>query len=230
MTVPKGQNPTARGKASRHPWDRLLTDTQDHPPGPFPEKRKRPLDDQISIRDRIPHPTAGSDETEMGYQCATCGQQHDGLPDLGWDRPHIFWLIPEEERAGRIELTSDTCILDHEHYFIRGVIEIPIVDATDTFGLGAWVTQKRENFHTYLDHPDSAAIGPFFGWLSTHIAYYPEETLSLKTRARFRAGHQRPAIELEPTGHPLTVDQHNGITLEKAWEIVHFLLGDEGCV
>ena len=31
-------------------------------------------------------------------------------------------------------------------------------------------------------------------------------------------------IELEPTAHPLAVDQREGITLEKAWAIVHFYM------
>ena len=31
----------------------------------------------------------------------------------------------------------------------------------------------------------------------------------------------RPAIRVEPTDHPLAVDQRNGITLDKAWDIVH---------
>jgi hypothetical protein len=32
----------------------------------------------------------------------------------------------------------------------------------------------------------------------------------------------RPLIELERTNHPLAVAQSEGITLAKAWEIVHF--------
>ena len=62
---------------------------------------------------------------------------------------------------------------------------------------------------------------PFFGWLCTRIDYYPEETLFLKTMAHFRKGNLRPAILVEPTDHPLAVDQRNGITLDKAWDIVH---------
>jgi hypothetical protein len=40
--------------------------------------------------------------------------------------------------------------------------------------------------------------------------------------AHFRSGGLRPQIELEPTDHPFAIDQRNGITLEKAWEIAHF--------
>jgi hypothetical protein len=67
----------------------------------------------------------------------------------------------------------------------------------------------------------AAEIGPFFGWLCTRIGYYPEETLLLTSRAHFRGGNLRPTIEREPTDHPLAVDRREGITLAKAWEIVH---------
>jgi hypothetical protein len=158
----------------------------------------------------------------MSFRCTVCGKLHDDLPDIAADKPDHWWGVPEEERGRRIQLASDTCIIDGEDHFIRGVLELPIHDHPQRFGFGVWVSQKRENFQTYLRHPDSADIGPFFGWLCTRIAYYPPDTLMLKTRAHFRGGNLRPAIELEPTDHPLAVDQREGITLAKAWEIVHY--------
>jgi hypothetical protein len=58
--------------------------------------------------------------------------------------------------------------------------------------------------------------------LCTRIAYYSENTLLLKTMAHFRRGGLRPTIELEPTDHPLAVDQREGISLARAWQIVHY--------
>jgi hypothetical protein len=147
---------------------------------------------------------------------------HDDLPHMGMDYPDYYFGVPEEERERRVELTSDTCIIDQEDFFIRGVIEIPVQDYPHPFGFGVWVSQKKENFYTYLENSDSEEIGPFFGWLSNNIAYYPENTVSLQTMAHFRSGGLRPRIELEPTDHPLAIDQRNGITMAKAWEIVHF--------
>ncbi len=157
----------------------------------------------------------------MPFRCTVCDEVHDALPDIGADKPDHGWDVAEEERRQRIELTADTCVIDGEHYLIRGVIEIPVHGQPERFGFGVWVSQKRENFLTYIANPDSAEIGPFFGWLCTRIAYYAENTLSLKTRAIFRGDNLRPTIELEPTDHPLSIDQRNGITLAKAWEIVH---------
>ena len=163
----------------------------------------------------------------MSYRCSTCGELHDGLPDIGMDYPDYYWDVPEEERPQRIGFTSDTCVIDDEDFFIRGVIEIPIHDYPRNFGLGVWVSQKRENFDTYLENFDSSEIGPFFGWLCNSVAYYEEETLLLKTMAHFRGEGLRPRIEVEPTDHPLAMAQRDGISLEKAWEVVHFYMDSE---
>jgi hypothetical protein len=115
----------------------------------------------------------------------------------------------------------DTCILDGESFFIRGVIEIPILGSSDRFGIGVWVSQKQENFRRYVENFNSDEIGPFFGWLSNEITFYQPSTLTLKTMAHFRGGDLRPSIVVEPTEHPLAMDQHHGIRLDRAWQIVH---------
>jgi hypothetical protein len=147
---------------------------------------------------------------------------------MGANMPDHAWAVPEEEREQRVQLTTDTCVLDNEHYFIRGLIGIPVHDYPDVFGFGVWVSQKRENFLAYRDNQDSAEIGPFFGWLSTAISYYREDTINLKTMAHFKGEGLRPSIELEETDHPLSLDQRRGITLDKAWEIVHFYMNSAG--
>jgi hypothetical protein len=156
------------------------------------------------------------------YRCNTCGQVHDDLPNIGSDEPYPYLTVPEDQRQRRTWLTADTCIIDDQDYFIRGVLEIPVHDYSEKFGFGVWVSQKKENFEAYRRDPDSSAIGPFFGWLCTQISYYSVDTLQLKTMAHFRDCGLRPFIVLEPTDHPLAIDQREGITLDRAWEIVHW--------
>jgi hypothetical protein len=155
------------------------------------------------------------------YRCATCGAEHQDLPDLGFRWPDSYFGVPEAERATRIKATSDTCSIDDEDFFIRGVLLIPIEGRQEHLGLGVWVSQKRENFHTYLNHFDTADIGPFFGWLSNRIPFYQRDTWALKTMAHFQGNGQRPLIKLEPSDHPLYRDYSEGITLDRAWSIVH---------
>ena len=157
----------------------------------------------------------------MGYVCKCCGEVHEGLPDVGFDQPAYVSDVPEGERAERVRLDNDLCIVDDEHHFIRGVLHFPVHGQAASFGIGVWVSQKAENFWTYVKHSDSAEIGPFFGWLSNDFVFGGERTLNLKTNAHFPGGTSRPNIELEPTDHPLAVAQREGISLDEAWSFVH---------
>jgi hypothetical protein len=158
----------------------------------------------------------------VSYRCATCGKTHDDLPDQSFRFPDPYFGVPDAERAARIKATSDTCSIDDKEFFIRGVILLPIHGKSEQFGLGVWVSQKRENFLTYLDNYESADIGPFFGWLSNSISFYNPDTFALKTKAHFQGARSRPLIEVAPSEHPLYRDYSEGITLDRAWEIVHF--------
>ena len=64
---------------------------------------------------------------------------------------------------------------------------------------------------------------PYFGWLSTALPGYPE-TLLLKTSVHTRAVGRRPFVELEPTDHPLAVEQRTGITWDRVQEIAELVL------
>ena len=140
---------------------------------------------------------------------------------MGFRWPDPYFGVPEPERATRIKATSDTCSIDDEDFFIRGVILVPIRNHADHFGIGVWVSQKRENFQAYLDNFDSADIGPFFGWLSNRIRFYQPETWALPTMAHFQGHNRRPLIKLKPSEHPLYRDFAEGITMDRAWSIVH---------
>jgi hypothetical protein len=157
----------------------------------------------------------------MSYRCATCGDEHHDLPDVGFKWPDPYFGVPEAERSARVVEAPDFCVIDDEHFFIRGVIFVPILGSEDHLGLGVWVSQKRENFNTYMENFDSSDIGPFFGWLSNRLAYYERDTFLLKTMAHFQGNSQRPLIKLECSDHPLYIDYANGISLDKAWSIVH---------
>ncbi|WP_239620717.1 DUF2199 domain-containing protein [Bradyrhizobium sp. I71] len=72
-------------------------------------------------------------------------------------------------------------------------------------------------FKSSLDRPARAHLGSFFGWLSAELPLYPR-TENLKTRLHLRDGI-RPYIELEPTDHPLAVEQRRGMSVDRVAEI-----------
>lgn len=152
----------------------------------------------------------------LRFRCQVCGEWHEGLPDIGFDAPLHYHQLSEEERAATATKSSDLCTIADEDFFVRGVIEIPIQGRADHFGIGAWVSLKEENFRRYeelFDAEEPSGDGPYFGWLCNRIAGYPD-TLSLKTHLYLRPAPARPSIELEPTDHPLSVQQRDGIAVE----------------
>lgn len=162
-----------------------------------------------------------------GFRCTGCGEWHDELPmSFGATAPFWYDAIAPEERGRRAEISSDQCILDGKHYFVRGCLELPVVDGPEPFVWGVWVSLSEASFQRMSElweTPGREQEPPYFGWLSTSLPGYPE-TVNLKTRVHTRPLGERPLIELEPTDHPLAVEQRRGITLERVREIASQLL------
>jgi hypothetical protein len=164
-----------------------------------------------------------------GFTCGTCGEYHEGLPDIAFDAPYYYYGVPEAGRADRCVLDSDSCTIDGEHFFVRGCLEIPVHGQSEHFAWGAWLSLSRRNFQRFLELPGAerpSSEGSFVGWLSVRIPGYPD-TLKLKARAHPRGGGFRPRLELEPTDHPLAVEQREGIGLDRLQQIYEQVLHPE---
>ncbi|MDM5317214.1 DUF2199 domain-containing protein [Fictibacillus sp. b24] len=165
-----------------------------------------------------------TDVTE-GYICSCCGKYHDELPfNYGSPAPIYYEEATKRERKKRFEISDDLCVMDGEHFFIRGCIEIPVKGSDEPFVWGVWVSLSEENFELTLEHwddPESEKLEPMFGWLSTALPLYPD-TINLKTYVHTRSVDLRPYIELEPTDHPLSIEQRQGITIDRVKEIAQW--------
>jgi hypothetical protein len=163
----------------------------------------------------------------QGYHCRVCGEYHEGLPlHYGAAAPAVYYMIPEAERAERTLLSSDQCVIDDEYFFVVGNIDIPIIGHDEMFSWDVWVSLSRENFtraYKLWTTPGRESEPPYFGWLSTALPGYPD-TLSLKTNVHTREVGRRPFVELEPTDHPLAVEQRTGITWDRVQEIAEQVL------
>ncbi len=163
------------------------------------------------------------DNATEGYTCSCCGNYYDELPlDYGSPAPVYYEEASRRERKKRFELKEDLCVMDGEHFFIRGCIDIPVIGTNETFTWGVWVSLSEENFEITLENWDNPnrekEVKPMFGWLSSDLPY-ESETINLKARVHTRSGDLRPYIELEPTDHPLSIEQRKGITIERVKEI-----------
>lgn len=143
------------------------------------------------------------------------------MPTFGASRPLSYFAVPEAERESRCSVGSDDCVIDGEAFFVRGCIEIPVHGVAEPFIWGVWVSLSEQSFAEWtkvFGAQRRSHVGPFFGWLDAWLKPYPD-TMNLKTRVHLRDDGIRPYIELEPTDHPLAVEQRTGISVERVAEL-----------
>lgn len=155
--------------------------------------------------------------------CATCGKSHEGLPlEFGPEAPDPYFNIPELDRIQRTSLSGNRCVLDAKHCFVRGCIDLRILGGEDYFTWLVWLSLSPGNFERVSGHmetPGRESEPPYFGWLSTRLPGYPDTWL-LKTNVYTNPVGVLPSVILEPTDHPLAVEQRDGISPERARELV----------
>lgn len=162
-----------------------------------------------------------------GWTCVSCDELHHGLFALVAHAPDVE--CPPRARLGNAAagwsnnmLSEDFCIVGGKEFLIRAQLELPIVGSnTEVFTYGIWVSLSKTSFTEYrsgFQAEQQSHRGPWFGWFSNNLAGYPD-TFGLKTMVHPQDGGLRPLIELELTDHPLSIEQHNGITLDRVIEI-----------
>ncbi|MEV0676127.1 DUF2199 domain-containing protein [Actinosynnema sp. NPDC050436] len=164
-----------------------------------------------------------------GFHCSCCGRHHDELPfSYGTPAP-AFWHEGLAADAGSA-LAAEQCVIGGEHFFVRARVVLPVVDADEDFEWGVWVSLSKAHFarasKLWVD-PARVDEPPYFGWLSTELPVYEPTTLNLKTEVHSQPIGTRPTVELEPTDHPLAVEQRTGITLDRVRAIAELLLHPE---
>ncbi|WP_337873807.1 DUF2199 domain-containing protein [Exiguobacterium sp.] len=161
--------------------------------------------------------------------CSKCGRSTESEVGFGSRMPTVLNGMTTREMKKRVVLTDDVCVLDEAHFFIYGCLEIPIVGEEDPFIWNVWVSLSADHFFKVIDLWDEPArvdLDPMFGWLSTELPIYPD-TINLKTNVHMRGVGLRPLIELEPTNHPLAIEQRNGITRSRVDDIFRLVERDE---
>ncbi|MEV4350524.1 DUF2199 domain-containing protein [Actinoplanes sp. NPDC049596] len=163
--------------------------------------------------------------TDQGYLCGRCGDRHEGLPFSYGTQAPVYWQDAHDGDEKSV-LEQEICIIEGRNYFVQARIILPVHDADEDFVWGVWVSLSRDNFKRTLDSwdtPGRESQPSSFGWLSTDLPVYPS-TINLKCDVHPEPVGTRPHIELEPTDHPLAVEQRAGITVARVQEIAEQLL------
>ena len=135
--------------------------------------------------------------------------------------PRNWFGLSESERATRAKLTDDLCTIDGVEHYVRGCLEVPVLNTSETLVWGVWASISEKSLARILalwNVPVIENEPPCFGWLSTWIRGYPEPK-EIKCHVHMRSGNLRPAIVLELTEYPLAVEQNQGITIDRVKQI-----------
>lgn len=163
---------------------------------------------------------------ETKFKCLCCGQVYDkALFTFGSDFPSYYYTIPENEIEERMEYEKSICIID-EHFFHRVRLSIPIINHDENLNFDIWVTISEENFikrNENWNNEDRVQFEPYFGYIQNEIFGY-EGTLNLHTISTENKPGFIPNVQVIDENHPLYDDQKNGISLEKAMNIVQSIL------
>ena len=158
-----------------------------------------------------------------GYFCTLCKEFHSELPiSYGCHEPDSYLSLSSEDRSSRAVLAPSQCIVDNQKYFIRGLVEIPILGLNEPFLWGVWASVWKEDFEEMDKHwhvqGREKLIGPYKGRLNNSLSEYPD-TLNLKCTIQVSVVGERPLFYIDEPDHPLAVEQKQGISLERVQQI-----------
>jgi hypothetical protein len=125
-------------------------------------------------------------------------------------------------------LNEDYCVVEKQHFFIRGVIRLPIIGTLEHFEWGAWGSISEANAKALArleNSTERVGLGPMFSWMSSELAPDYPSTLSLKLQAHIQPPGLRPLFEVERTDHPLAKEYYEGISPRRVKEIMIRQLG-----
>lgn len=160
-----------------------------------------------------------------GFYCQKCGQFHEELPFSFGALSPFNWSNELNEDSDSF-LDADFCVIRGQEFYIQGNVEIPILESEAVFAYSVWVSLSSTSYAHATENwtsPERSQHEGYFGWFSCRLPGYPE-TLNLKTHVHVRDLGIVPYIELEPTNHPLAVEQLEGISMERVRKIAEINL------
>jgi hypothetical protein len=167
----------------------------------------------------------------VGFVCSVCGEHHDELMlDIRMGLPEPVFELSEAEREELAEIWDDSAILrspeGRKHYYVRGLLQIPVPSLDRYFGYGAWIevdAQSYDRLGELWNDERGEDEPPFSGRLANELAPY-EGTVGLPVMLQLREVELLPTVELVETDHIVRVEQQAGISEARAHELAATVL------
>lgn len=164
---------------------------------------------------------------KIRYRCPSCSEKHAGLPALAYRLPDAIHALPDSEQLKRADLSSDLCTLDGNRFFIRSVLQLPIIDMPEMFDFGPWIETTVSDFARYAVHGQAStgANHTLPGWMANDLPLYPRSG-GLPCAIAYGAGDsERPLVTIVDGDHPLARAQRHGIDLPRVRQLVSTMKG-----
>src|ERR1700761_9636671 len=167
-----------------------------------------------------------SDEVQRGFVCEVCGERHELPLSYSVKAPMAAAGIPMAEIEQRVAFTPDQCVIDSKDFYLRGRILVPVIGLEEPFVWGVWAEVSPMNFvrtnelWTVEGRENEAA---FPGWLNTQLPLFGD-TYNLEVMVQTQVVGRRPQFTVADEGHPLAVEQRDGITLARVQDIAEMML------
>jgi hypothetical protein len=165
----------------------------------------------------------------MNWICATCGENHKDVPlSFAADCPDNYANMSADERERRAMAGSDQCVIDENQFYIRGCLEIPLLESDGVFLWGLWASVWEDDYSEIDDcwevEGRENTHGPFKGRLGNSIKQYSPDTINLNLSIKLRPVGERTLFIIDDPDHPLGIAQRNGITDQQVHDLVSLLI------
>jgi hypothetical protein len=124
-----------------------------------------------------------------------------------------------ERRKSDCVLENDTCVIGSEEHYIRGCIEIPVMECDETFSLAVWALVSEEVFRdvtgqgNYPEH-DPGCLDQ--GRIGNDLAEIGNGAWMVRCTVQTRRAEELPLFHISKPGHPLAVLQQCGMSEAEA--------------
>jgi hypothetical protein len=146
--------------------------------------------------------------------------------DIAFHRPDPVLRVPESQRPARCWETDDVCVLDDSHYFLRGVLFVPVRGEL-RFGWGIWAKATKAQVFDYLSHlhDDLSGRPPFPGHAASTVTLPEYADLEGHPLViQLGSATKRPTFSLGESQHLLSLEQRGGIDMARVHSILERLL------
>ena len=152
-------------------------------------------------------------------KCSVCGNDHPlEQLELTFKRPDALAALSDAERESRCKESDDLAHIDHERWFVRGTIPLPVDGRPREYRIGAWAEVDEPAFRTILDlwsEESQNQQPPFSAALANEIPGHVG-SVGQSVLVKLVSPTARPDILVADEASSLGVEQLNGISEHRA--------------